>query len=230
MSKRLLGIGDVYTYDYKQVHKTRNVGFGYYDPNKVSTTSSTDGYVLVDGVLSVVNEDGSNEPGPTPPEPFPYRTVKIGNQTWMAEDLTGDDGEGGVSAADLNDVNGYDLGTQYYYQWDAAIRMAEKYPGWHLPSSADFNELIEYFGDTTAAGYGLRSTYAWKYNNGNDTYGFTMLPVDNGYMCWFWSNKGNSNRAYQYGTTDRPSATKIPTFASGNTNSTAYKPVRLIKD
>lgn len=78
MSKKLLGIGEVYTYDYKQVHKTRNVGFGYYDPNKVSTTSSTDGYVLVDGVLSVVNEDGSNEPGPTPPAPsLPPNTVRV---------------------------------------------------------------------------------------------------------------------------------------------------------
>lgn len=78
MSKRLLGIGDVYTYDYKQVHKTRNVGFGFYDPNKVSTTSSTDGYVLVDGVLSVVNEDGSSEPGPTPPTPsLPPFTLRL---------------------------------------------------------------------------------------------------------------------------------------------------------
>lgn len=177
MSKRLLGIGDVYTYDYKQVHKTRNVGFGYYDPNKVSTTSSTDGYVLVDGVLSVVNEDGSSEPGPGP-EPFNYRTVEIGNQTWMAEELTGDDGEGGVYIKILNDVNGYDLGTHYYYRWPAAVRMAEKYTGWHLPTPDDFNELIDYCGSNTAASNMLKSTYAWPSNrNGVDTYGFTMFPV-----------------------------------------------------
>lgn len=78
MSKRLLGIGDVYTYDYKQVHKTRNVGFGYYDPNKVSTTSSTDEYVLVDGVLCKVNEMGSSSPEPTPPTPqLPPYTIRL---------------------------------------------------------------------------------------------------------------------------------------------------------
>lgn len=78
MSKKLLGIGDVYTYDYKQVHKTRNVGFGYYDPAKVSTTSSTDGYVLVDGVLSVVNEGESSGPGPGPePVPDPYNPLNL---------------------------------------------------------------------------------------------------------------------------------------------------------
>ena len=86
MSKRLLGIGDVYTYDYKQVHKTRNVGFGYYDPNKVSTTSSTDGYVLVDGVLSVVNEDGSSEPGPDPYNPLGLPPYTI--RTRWTEDYT----------------------------------------------------------------------------------------------------------------------------------------------
>lgn len=86
MSKRLLGIGDVYTYDYKQVHKTRNVGFGYYDPNKVSTTSSTDGYVLVDGVLSVVNEDESSEPGPDPYNPLGLPPYTI--RTRWTEDFT----------------------------------------------------------------------------------------------------------------------------------------------
>ena len=91
MSKRLLGIGDVYTYDYKQVHKTRNVGFGYYDPNKVSTTSSTDGYVLVDGVLSVVNEDGSSEPGPGPgPEPsLPPFTLRLKFKDGVTPELHG---------------------------------------------------------------------------------------------------------------------------------------------
>lgn len=76
---RCSGIGDVYTYDYKLRNpKTRNVGFGYYDPEIIKTRPDPNGTVLVDGVLSVLEESKSK------PEPEPkMEEIVVGNQIWM---------------------------------------------------------------------------------------------------------------------------------------------------
>lgn len=78
---RCCGIGDVYTYDYKLRNpKTRNVGFGYYDPEIIKTRPDPNGTVLVDGVLSVL-EEGKPKPEPKP-EPK-MEEIVVGNQIWM---------------------------------------------------------------------------------------------------------------------------------------------------
>ena len=76
---RNCGIGEVYTYHYKDVNpKTRNCGFGYYDPEKVKTKPDPNGKVLVDGVLSVF-DIGKPEPKPEPK----MEEIVVGNQIWM---------------------------------------------------------------------------------------------------------------------------------------------------
>lgn len=55
---RNIGIGNVYTYDYKLENpKSRNVGFGYYDKDKVYTVQNDNGKVNVDDVISNITND-----------------------------------------------------------------------------------------------------------------------------------------------------------------------------
>ena len=57
MSKNV-GIGNVYTYDYKLEHpETKNIGFGLYDKDKVYTVQNDDGKINVDDVASYITKD-----------------------------------------------------------------------------------------------------------------------------------------------------------------------------
>lgn len=114
-----------------------------------------------------------------PESPFPYRTVVIGTQEWMAEDLREDDGQGGIGHMNLT-VNGVNLGERYWYNGYAALRIGSIYPGWHLPTEAEWETLINYVGPSTARQQ-LGSVNAWDSGVVNyDTYGFTAYPV--GYL------------------------------------------------
>lgn len=66
-------------------------------------------------------------------ENFNPKAVTIGNQVWMAENLDIDDGKGGIF---YNEENG-----EYYYTYDAAMRIANSIPGWHVPTALEWNEV-----------------------------------------------------------------------------------------
>jgi len=97
-----------------------------------------------------------------------YRTVKIGNQVWLAENLN----------YEIEDSWGYyDNGWMYgrLYTWYAA-RIACPV-GWHLPTRQEWNELLETVGGPSVAGRKLKAENGWdKYGNGTDKYKFSALP------------------------------------------------------
>lgn len=102
---------------------------------------------------------------------FKDREVKIGNQVWMNFDLDVTDGGEGVF---FNRVN-----CKYYYTWEAAKRIADKIPGWHLPSKEEFEKLIKTVGGKEVAGKTLMSTIRSKsWCNGTDDFVFSALPAD----------------------------------------------------
>ena len=133
-----------------------------------------------------------------------YKTVKIGNQTWMAENMNCE--VNGSACYDDEPANCDDYGR--LYTWDAAISVCPI--GWHLPSDDDWNELMDEVGGTSVAGTMLKKTSGWDdedgdYIPGTDEHGFSALPGgvgssdgDFGYAgvsgLW-WSSSDNEDDA-----------------------------------
>lgn len=136
-----------------------------------------------------------------------YKTVKIGNQWWMAENLNYADSAKTPSLKGNTRCfrNEEDKCKKYgrLYTWAAAIDSVTlatdsenpldcgyqkrcKLPGglqgicpdgWHLPSKAEWTTLIYSLGGESKAARVLKSKTGWMDNNGNDSVGFSALPA-----------------------------------------------------
>ncbi len=107
-----------------------------------------------------------------------YKTVKIGNQEWMAENLNYN-AQGSV-CYDNDPANCRKYGR--LYTWDAAQDACPA--GWHLPSKGEFETLLGFVGDSgKEQNEALRSS---KWENGKDKYGFSALPAG---FCYSLSKK-----------------------------------------
>ncbi|MDR2555431.1 MAG: hypothetical protein LBC64_08400 [Fibromonadaceae bacterium] len=125
-----------------------------------------------------------------------YKTVKIGEQVWMAENLNYADKDS--KCYDDNEENCKKYGR--LYNWETAIKACPA--GWHLPRKAEWERLLR-FADSTytgkeseIAGNRLRAKSGWQRingepNNGTDTYGFSALP-GGGFMGRFAGIGGTS--------------------------------------
>jgi len=103
-----------------------------------------------------------------------YKTVQIGKQTWMAENLAYEKAEGNRWAYDRNKSNVATYG--YLYDWEAANTACPS--GWHLPDEEEWTTLIDYLGGEDVAKDKLKSTKSWgKTSTGTDnSSGFAALP------------------------------------------------------
>ena len=126
-----------------------------------------------------------------------YRTVKIGDQVWMAENLNFETD----SSYCYNDSAKYCAKYGRLYEWSAAMDACPS--GWHLPDTAEWRTLLDAAGGDSVAGAKLKSTSGWNSDgNGTDDFGFTVLPAggwDNkmfeGEAAGFWSSVGYGNYA-----------------------------------
>lgn len=102
-----------------------------------------------------------------------YKTVKIGTQAWLAENLAYK-ADSGCWAYNNISANAAKYG--YLYNWEIAENVCPA--GWHLPSHDEWNTLKEYVGGQSVAGGKLKSTKEWKSPNTGATneIGFTALP------------------------------------------------------
>ena len=126
-----------------------------------------------------------------------YKTVKIGDQTWMAENLNYEIAGSFCYGDDTSNCTKY--GRLYY--WSSALNACPN--GWHLPSQMEWNSLMNEVGGSSSAGKFLKSKNGWLDNgNGLDGYSFSALPageVHNGsysskeQCAFFWSSTENSN-------------------------------------
>lgn len=130
-----------------------------------------------------------------------YKTVKIGDQVWMAENLafSPDSGVFSTYRNDTAKISKYG----YLYDWETAKEVCPT--GWHLPSNAEWFVLTNFLGEEVA-GTKMKSNTGW-YNNGNGTNesGFNGFP--GGYLFWgsndhflslgfWWSSSNNASPNY----------------------------------
>lgn len=103
-----------------------------------------------------------------------YRTVKIGDQEWMAENMNADE-DGSVCYKDSTkycDMYGR------LYSWDAAMKVCPE--GWRLPDTTDWSILFESVGGKATAATHLKATSGWTQNgdgNGDDAFGFSAFAA-----------------------------------------------------
>jgi len=122
-----------------------------------------------------------------------YRVVQIGKQVWMAENL-----RYAVEDSVCYD-NSMDSCAKLdeFYTWDIAKTICPA--GWRLPSKKDWQELVDFIGDSSTAGTKLRSKTGWKRGgNGTDEYLFSALPYDydDRHGAWWSATEGSAIHAY----------------------------------
>jgi len=109
-----------------------------------------------------------------------YRTVRIGSQVWMAENLNY--AADGSVCYDNKPVNCRMYGR--LYTWTTAKTACPA--GFHLASDGEWLELKNYVGGNDRAGTKLKSSTGWRVDTVNATptgtneYGFTALPGGSG--------------------------------------------------
>ena len=137
-----------------------------------------------------------------------YKTVKIGSQTWMAENLNFKTD----SSFCYKNEESYCAKYGRLYRWAAVTTTCPS--GWHLPSKTEWETLFNAVGGSSTAGTKLKSTSGWySYGNGTDDFGFSVLPAgtcsrngsdvsfsEEGQSSYFWSSttaEDNTSRAYK---------------------------------
>lgn len=113
-----------------------------------------------------------------------YRTVTIGNTEWMAENLEADF-PNGINPYYNNDPSMKDKGYGRLYEWETIINnhrhdFNSNIPqGWRLPTTAEINELVNYFGNNASTYSNARSNIGWTLaeTQGNDSNGLFILPA-----------------------------------------------------
>jgi uncharacterized protein (TIGR02145 family) len=144
-----------------------------------------------------------------------YKTIIIGEQEWMAENLNYAKGDTIGLCYDDNPVNCENLGR--LYTWAEAMNLDSSFnnksyfvpkshrgicpSNWHLPSYDEWMVLLDYVGNKE--GLKLKTMNGWEIN-GTDEYGFSAMPAGFHYegifqklkICGAWwsiTEIGNAN-------------------------------------
>ena len=116
-----------------------------------------------------------------------YKTVVIGRQTWMAENLN-------YNASGSKCYNNSESNCTTYgrlYNWETAKAVCPY--GWHLPTQADWEVMTAYIGGSSIEGRKLKARSGWNNNgNGTDEYGFSALPGGRGSSGGSFNDVGDS--------------------------------------
>lgn len=139
-----------------------------------------------------------------------YKTIQIGNQIWMAENLRVTHYRNGDPIPNIKDSTAWANQTEgafcsynntenidtiatfgYLYNWYTTQDPRGLAPkGWRVADANDWNILIEYLGGDTIASKHLKETGTLHWdgpNNADNSSGFTALPSGRRYKTQFYS-------------------------------------------
>ena len=200
----------------KSSSSNRHSGLDPESSSSQKTVSSSSGKVaeLVDPADVIVGSMTDSRDGQT------YKTVKIGEQVWMAQNLNYETANSYCYNDDVSNCAKYGR----LYTWATAVGKLEDVcgyghscslpsgdiqgvcpSGWHLPSKAEWETLFTAVGGSSFAGTKLKSSSGW-YNSGNgtDDFSFSALPAGlrygdgdydyEGYNAYFWSSTEHGSR------------------------------------
>ena len=154
-----------------------------------------------------------------------YKTVKIGNQTWMAENLSVSTYRNGDTIPQVQDAKTWSslkTGAWCYYEekkadgviygklynWYAVTDPRGLAPeGWHIASDADWTQLSSVIGGKIGTSFKIKSPKGWLgTGNGTNETGFSALPggtrsielfsFAGNYGYWWTSNEFDSYSAW----------------------------------
>ena len=158
-----------------------------------------------------------------------YKTVTIGTQTWMAENLNYETAKSYCYGDNVTNCAKYGR----LYTWAAAMDSAgtwttnglscgysktclPTYPvrgvcpeGWHLPTQMEWNTLFTAVGGQSTAGLKLKSSPGWNSRgNGTDAFGFSALPAGDRSYNGNYDNSAKPEMSYR-----RNPALQLPAIA-----------------
>jgi uncharacterized protein (TIGR02145 family) len=172
---------------YIRAYATNSVGTAY--GNEISFTAGLDPNIFNPNLTygSVSDIDGNT-----------YKTIQIGTQVWMAENLRTTKYRNNTPITNITDNTQWQNNTtgawSYYnndatknnpygklYNWYAVVNSNGICPtGWHVPSDAEWTTLTTFLGGETVAGGKMKSTGTqyWQSPNSDATNssGFSGLP------------------------------------------------------
>ena len=189
----LTGLTSNTTY-FVRSYATNKAGTAYGSEVSFTTFSDSAGIVLFNPILfnpdlvyGTVTDADFNE----------YKTIQIGTQTWMAENLKSICFSNGAQIGNLTDFNlwaDYTLDAYCWYDNDVAFKsnygaIYNWYAvnsgilcpaGWHVPSADEFETLITFLGGESTAAVKLKesNTDHWlpEDTGADDESGFSALP------------------------------------------------------
>ena len=187
---------------------------GSWVPEEETSSSSSETTQSSSSITTATpcNVDGVNNCVTDSRDGKTYRTVNIGSQWWMAENLNYETD----NSFCYNDSAEYCEKYGRLYTWVAAMDSAgtwstngkgcgyvticsPTYPvrgvcpeGWHLPTRTEWETLFKAVGGQSVAGTKLKSTSGWNSNgNGTDAFSFSALPAGGRYNVGNYDNEGN---------------------------------------
>jgi len=183
-----------------------------------------------------------------------YKTVKIGEQVWMAENL--DYYVSGSKCGDNRESNCVIYGRLYDWATAMALDTSCNFKtcseqinakhkgicpsGWHIPTNVDWDALMIAVGGSSAAGRYLKATSGWSSSgNGEDKYGFSALPGGygssgtSGAIYWSLGSRGywwSASETNAFSANGRYTYYDINSVGENNPNKSNFYSVRCVQE